>query len=142
MLMRFSETTTWDNAIRIPLGSEAEQLRKLNVPYADELMAGISQNLYDFLLSVKYIHRFGRDEVRRTCESRATFAPCSIADTDTTYVYKNSGRSESDIVTISLQNSKPFEIPLGFSTLSKAYFLPLITPILGAIMRTLAQILK
>ena len=41
---------------------------QLKVPYAEEIMAGISQQIYMFNLSAKYIHRFGRDEIRRACK--------------------------------------------------------------------------
>ena len=89
--------------------------RKLKVPYADELMIGIAQKIYAFELSAKYIHRFGRDEVRIGCYNKTTGAlggGClrqKYSAQTGEYRYNNDGKSESDIVVLSIQNTAPLQ---------------------------------
>ncbi|MWV62784.1 hypothetical protein DCO58_02340 [Helicobacter saguini] len=73
---------------------------KLNVPYDDELMAGITQNLFMFSMSLKYIHRAGKDGIMR--ENRGT---TQSAD----YWWTNNGESNSDIVSLSITNDRVIE---------------------------------
>lgn len=74
---------------------------KLKVPYDDELMGGITQQLDIFEVWIKYIHRFGRDEIMRQDTGNVQ----SRAD----YYWNNNGSSESDIVAFIIQNVKPIQ---------------------------------
>ena len=74
---------------------------KLKVPYDDELMGGITQQLDIFEMGIKYIHRFGRDEIMRQDTGNVQ----SRAD----YYWNNNGSSESDIVAFIIQNVKPIQ---------------------------------
>lgn len=82
-------------------GSASYDFRGLNVPYADEVMVGFTQNLGSFSLVWKYIYRGGRDEVMRESVKSGT----SVVTT-----WSNKGKSESHIITLSLQNSAPLEL--------------------------------
>ena len=90
--------------------------QKIKVPYSDELMAGISQEVYMFALNLKYIVRKGRDEVRRMCADAngnllASSSQCN-AETKYTarYIYTNEGRSDSDILSIMFGNEAPIKL--------------------------------
>ncbi|RDU52122.1 Plug domain-containing protein, partial [Helicobacter sp. MIT 01-3238] len=72
---------------------------KLRVPYDDELMGGITQQLGIFELSAKYIMRFGRDEVMRQDTGNA--------QTRSDSYWNNNGSSQSDIIAVILQNTQP-----------------------------------
>ena len=70
---------------------------KLNVPYDDELMAGITQNLWYFTTTLKYIHREGNDEIMRQEQAGITH-------------WTNNGNSQSNIVSLMIQNYQPLEL--------------------------------
>ena len=74
---------------------------KLKVPYDDEIMGGIKQELGIFEVSIKYIRRFGRDEIMRQDTGNVQ----SRAD----YYWNNNGSSQSHIVAFSIQNMKPIQ---------------------------------
>ncbi|MGX3046163.1 TonB-dependent receptor, partial [Helicobacter sp. T3_23-1056] len=91
--------------------------KKLRVPYTDELMGGITQKIYAFILSAKYIYRAGKDEIRRMCQapdgSLSTMSCTSdlympefgINARDSRFVYTNLGQSSSDVVSLSITNN-------------------------------------
>ena len=105
---------SWEN-VSPTQDRNTTNFQKIKVPYADELMAGIMQRIFLFNLGAKYIHRFGRDEVRRACVSAngglQDEYDCMYWDntSDHTYYYTNTGRSETDVVTLSLQNNAPLD---------------------------------
>lgn len=74
---------------------------KLKVPYDDEIMGGIKQELGIFEVSVKYIRRFGRDEIMRQDTGNT--------QTRADYYWNNNGSSQSHIVAFSIQNMKPIQ---------------------------------
>ena len=80
-------------------GKSSYDFQRLNVPYSDELMGGIMQNLGLFNLSAKYIYRHGQDEAMRKSNPQKK-----------TITWSNDGESQSHIITLSLQNTKPLEI--------------------------------
>ncbi len=84
-------------------GGVETNFTRLKVPYDDELMFGISQQIALLELNTKYIHRFGRDQVMTKCNNFDNKNDCKG------YIYSNDGMSDSDIVTISLSNNKPIE---------------------------------
>lgn len=110
-LNRKDHLQSWENASATQNKNDTN-FSQLKVPYADELMAGISQQIYMFNLSAKYIHRFGRDEIRRACkdpQGNISTRNCSSnanITKDLRYVYTNDGRSDTDVVSISLQNNR------------------------------------
>lgn len=71
------------------------------MPYDDELMGGISQNLGIFSVGFKYIHREGKNQITTS----------SLASTSeywgSTYMWGNDGQSKSDIISFILQNTTP-----------------------------------
>lgn len=82
-------------------GQVSYAFHKLNVPYSDELMGGIMQNLGLFSLSAKYIYRHGQDEVMKK----------SIKQNKSSITtWTNDGESQSHIITLSLQSTEPLEI--------------------------------
>ncbi|MGX3045585.1 TonB-dependent receptor [Helicobacter sp. T3_23-1056] len=99
----FVESTTTNNS--------TYRFDKLKVPYDDELMGGISQNLKIFKLDFKYIHREGRDEIMRrrrsTSGSNANNLPALEGYRSDYYIWTNDGKSESNIFSLTIQNLKP-----------------------------------
>lgn len=98
-----SESVPYENArYQVYNGGIAlTDLINLKTPYDDELMAGIKQNISAFELGVKYIHRFGRDQVMRKCQdSSSTSSSCRR-------VWSNDGKSDSDIISLSVNNIEP-----------------------------------
>ena len=79
------------------------KIRDLEVPYDDELMGAITQNLGSFSATLKYIHRWGKNQITTS----------SLASTSeywgSTYMWGNDGQSKSDIVSFILQNSIPLD---------------------------------
>lgn len=67
---------------------------KLDIPYSDEFMVGLSQDISTINFNAKYIKRQGKDEITQ----RGTY---------NNYYYSNDGRSESDIITLSVENIVP-----------------------------------
>lgn len=67
---------------------------KLDIPYSDEFMVGLSQDISTINFNAKYIKREGKDEITQ----RGTY---------NNYYYSNDGRSTSDIVSISVENIVP-----------------------------------
>lgn len=84
-------------------GTNDFDFRQLKVPYDDELMFGIMQEIGLFNVSSKYIHRFGRDQVRRMCAEYDTSGNCVGI-----YTYNNSDKSDTDVITLSIGNNTPF----------------------------------
>ncbi len=78
-------------------GQSNYDFQRLNVPYSDELVGGIMQNFGLFNLSAKYIYRYGQDEVMQKTSNKIT-------------TWSNDGESQSHIITLSLQNTKPLEL--------------------------------
>ncbi|RDU61146.1 TonB-dependent receptor [Helicobacter marmotae] len=114
-VQRTDPQTSWDNATKTQNKNDTD-FAKLKVPYADELVIGISQQIYMFQAGAKYIHRFGRDEIRRACINPSTGDISSLnCSSNTTltqnlrYVYTNEGQSDGDIVSLSVQNHKLLE---------------------------------
>lgn len=107
----------FDENTLLATGSNTTNFKKINIPYDDELSAGITQEFDAFDLNTKYIHRFGREQIRRACildENGDCPATAS-------YTYDNEGKSEADIFIISLSNSVPFRLNFIDNFFSFAY---------------------
>ncbi|TQR33063.1 TonB-dependent receptor [Campylobacter sp. MIT 99-7217] len=78
--------------------------KRIKIPYDDELMFGVVQEVGLFNVSSKYIHRFGRDQVRRSClvPNARGGGNCDF------YTYDNTGKSDTDVITLSIANTTPF----------------------------------
>lgn len=88
----------------------AQKFNELNVPYDDELMLGISQNLWLFTATLKYIHRNGKDEIMRRARSASSGnAPLLPGYSNSYNFYTNDGSSKSDIITLTLNNTTPID---------------------------------
>ena len=84
------------------------KFNQLNVPYSDELMGGITQNLDMFSVGVKYIHRNGKDEIMRLRRSDLNLPTESGYQANYT-TWTNDGESESHIISLIVQNIKPIK---------------------------------
>lgn len=108
-LQRTTPTTSWDNATSTQNKNDTN-FKKIRVPYADEFMGGITQKIYMFVVSAKYIHRKGVDEIRKMCQaqdgsiSTMNCASNTAQTKDLHYVYTNEGQSESEIISLSISN--------------------------------------
>lgn len=80
-------------------GRSLNRFTELEIPYTDEGTLGVQQQLGPLALSLKWVRRDGRDEIRRQ----------RIANDDDpafasrVSVYTNDGRSRSDVYTLSLR---------------------------------------
>lgn len=70
---------------------------RLDIPYSDEVMVGISQDIGAVNFNAKYINRQGKDEIIQ----RGSF--------NKGYYYTNEGSSKSDIIAASIENTEPFK---------------------------------
>ncbi|MWV63087.1 TonB-dependent receptor plug domain-containing protein [Helicobacter saguini] len=102
-LIRNAETTSWQNAEIQTQTKITTDFKQLKVPYSDELMGGIMQRFYMFDISLKYIHRFGRDEVVGTCLERNANNTCLYRG------YDNHGKSDSGVLTLSISNAREID---------------------------------
>lgn len=107
----------FDTNTLIDTGLNTTNFKKIKIPYDDELSAGITQQLGLFDFNAKYIHRFGKDQVRRTCILDEN-GDCPML---AVYTYDNSGTSKADIFTISLTNAIPFRLNYINNYFSFAY---------------------
>ena len=106
----FSRTSPSADWVESPKNGSTSpyKFNKLNVPYSDEFMAGFTQNLNAISISVKYIHRFGKDEIMKVSR-RAINAPTSPTHSANYTTYTNDGKSESEIISIIVENAKAIE---------------------------------
>lgn len=102
---RNSHTANWMESPRT--GSTSPyKFNRLNVPFSDELMGAITQNLGIFSATIKYIHRKGKDEIMRVTRNTLNAPPQSGYTTNYT-MWSNDGSSESHIISLIVQNIKP-----------------------------------
>ncbi|OBV29247.1 hypothetical protein BKN38_04710 [Helicobacter sp. CLO-3] len=95
--------------------SNTTKFSQLKVPYTDELMVGFAQRFFSLDLGAKYIYREGKDDIRYV-RSDYVGLPSDPNYAQTYYTYTNEGKSWTDVITVSLQNSKPLQI-LGVQNL-------------------------
>lgn len=67
-LTRSSPSDSWKETPKYD-STSPYKFNKLNVPYSDELMGAIMQNLAIFSVGIKYIHRKGKDEIMRVSKN-------------------------------------------------------------------------
>lgn len=111
-ILAYTQTLTRANANSAWTISNANENNKqfkfneLEVPYSDEVMIGVSQDLGVLNLSAKYIKRQGRDEIMRR---QATQQAAANGYARTYSYYTNEGKSNSDIISVSLENTTPLQ---------------------------------
>lgn len=71
----------------------------LKTPYSDETVLGVSSHINNAVIALKWVNRDNKDQLRQT----------KMDLTDFSKTYDNSGRSESNIYTLSLSNLTPIE---------------------------------
>ncbi|WP_318837227.1 MULTISPECIES: secretin and TonB N-terminal domain-containing protein [unclassified Providencia] len=88
----------WDNK------KDYEGIDSLKTPYNDELTLALQQEVMSTTWRLQYVHREGYDEVRTR-----TKYDTRDADKRSIRMYDNGGRSSHDTVTLSVNNSQPWE---------------------------------
>ncbi|EFE53011.1 TonB-dependent receptor plug domain protein [Providencia rettgeri DSM 1131] len=88
----------WDNK------KDYEGIDSLKTPYNDELTLALQQEIMSTTWRLQYVHREGYDEVRTR-----TKYDTRDADKRSIRMYDNGGRSSHDTVTLSVNNSQPWE---------------------------------
>ncbi|EKT55389.1 secretin and TonB N-terminal domain-containing protein [Providencia burhodogranariea] len=88
----------WDNK------KDYEGLESLKTPYNDELTLALQQEILSTTWRLQYVHREGYDEVRTR-----TKYDTRDADKRSIRTFDNGGRSSHDTVTLSVNNSQPWE---------------------------------
>ena len=91
-----------------PAWTSSVKFSSLKIPYSDELMGGISNNLGKFSVSLKYIFRNGKDEIVRASAS-ALNLPAQEGYSTSYNVWSNEGKSQSHIISLIVQNHSPIE---------------------------------
>lgn len=85
------------------------KFQKLKVPYVDEFMIGAEQGIWGLAFGAKYIYRVGKDDIRYV-RSDYLGLPKDENYTSTYYTYTNEGKSWTNVITFSLENSYPLKI--------------------------------
>ncbi|TLD80992.1 TonB-dependent receptor [Helicobacter sp. MIT 05-5293] len=107
---RSSPTDNWVKGSPANNPTSSTLFSRLNVPYDDELMVGLSQNLGIFSAVLKYIHREGKDEIMPVGGRTAAGSTTPPSGYSTAYkVYTNDGSSRSNIVTLMISNAAPID---------------------------------
>ena len=83
------------------------KFNKLKVPYDDELMGAISQNLKLAQIAFKYIYRQGRDEIMRRSRTNSNGLPSLEGYSNNYTIWTNDGSSQSHIFSLIIKNIKP-----------------------------------
>ncbi len=81
-----------------------EGIDSLSTPYNDELTFAIQQDVLSTTWRLQYVHREGYDEVRNRNKNSVI-----NGQTRNIRVFDNGGRSSHDTVTLSMNNSQPWE---------------------------------
>ncbi|WP_258864413.1 Plug domain-containing protein [Helicobacter sp. MIT 01-3238] len=95
----FVESSTTNNS--------TYKFNKLKVPYDDELMGAISQNLSYAQIAFKYIYRQGRDEIMRRSRTNSNGLPSLEGYSNNYTIWTNDGSSQSHIFSLIIKNIKP-----------------------------------
>lgn len=82
----------------------------LKTPYSDENVFGITHQLNDWEIALKWVNRKSKNEITRNniTSQKVTPAGKEYQGTDY-YIYGNNGKSTSDIYTFTLRNTAPFK---------------------------------
>ncbi|WP_353143071.1 TonB-dependent receptor plug domain-containing protein [Acinetobacter pragensis] len=79
---------------------------QLDTPYADETMFAVNGAYANTLMGLKWVNRKNKDQLRRT----ESLIDPKIDSTRSTYTYDNTGRSKSDIFSLSIRNIEPLQL--------------------------------
>lgn len=78
---------------------------QLDTPYADETLLAVNGIYANALMGLKWVNRQNKDQLRRT---QSLIDP-TIDNTRSTYTYDNTGRSKSNIFSLSINNIQPLQ---------------------------------
>lgn len=98
--------STWTVGTR---AADNMKFNQLDIPYDDELMAGIEQQWRGFNYRLKYVHRQGRDQiiqVKGSSIGEPSTDPTNLSSSYTTYT--NGGKSETDVVSFTVTPLEEF----------------------------------
>lgn len=104
----YRRTTSGGNWVATSTQQNTTRFSTLDIPYDDELMAGIEQRWLDTDFKLKYVHRTGKDKIVRA-SSNVQDLPAENGYATTYYTYTNEGRSESDNVSLTITPLKDLE---------------------------------
>ncbi|WP_417580929.1 TonB-dependent receptor plug domain-containing protein [Nitrincola sp.] len=76
------------------------RLNELKLPYDDELMLGLDQQVAGYQLSLKYVHRDGKDQIVRARSGMLGLEPGSGDLLANYFTYNNQGSSTSETLTL------------------------------------------
>ncbi|MCD5977844.1 TonB-dependent receptor plug domain-containing protein [Pseudomonas quasicaspiana] len=93
--------TTYGAAFTGTRQLNSNRFSTLNIPYDDELMAGVEQRWFDTEFKLKYVHRLGKDKIVRASSSTQNL-PDADGYVNNYYTYTNQGRSESDNISLTI----------------------------------------
>ncbi|MDD9341091.1 MAG: TonB-dependent receptor plug domain-containing protein [Providencia heimbachae] len=93
------DNNNWDNQ------KDYEGIDSLKTPYNDELTLALQQEIMSTTWRLQYVHREGYDEVR----TRTKYDNPRDPNTRSIRSFDNGGRSSHDTVTLSVNNSQPWE---------------------------------
>ncbi|WP_312933109.1 TonB-dependent receptor [Stutzerimonas nitrititolerans] len=85
------------NWVERPQGSDT-QFAELDIPYDDELTFGVTQQVRDLELGLKWVRREGRDQVME------------VERADGSYAYTNDGKSNTEVLTLTLTPLRSFDL--------------------------------
>lgn len=94
------------------------RFEELDVPYSDELNLGFNQAWGNYDFNAKYVRRDNRDEVMRV---RVPSGDSSGYYSANVYEYRNVGRAQSDIYTLSVGTRRPWQWGLGATSAQLAF---------------------
>jgi hypothetical protein len=110
-LLQYSETDpnhsgTWKKTLGSDFANMLEN-SQLETPYSDEISLGLSGEVKNWAWALKWVNRDNQKLLRQS--EWETLPKPEGSGTYTTYTYDNSGVSESDIYTLSLENQRPIQ---------------------------------
>lgn len=106
--------SVYGNTWRYTRQLSENKFSKLDIPYDDELTAGVEQRWWDTDFKLKYVHRMGKDKIVRA-SSRVQQLSADPAYTTSYYTYTNEGSSTSDNVSLEITPIRELKL-LGTST--------------------------
>ena len=93
-------------------GVSGSVFRELKLPYNDEFVFAVTQHFDPIKGTLKYIRRNGRDEIVRSYHKNMTnpaTLPAGNYSSTQAWDYQNVGKSKTDVISLSIENSKPLK---------------------------------
>ena len=116
---RTSATGNWTMTRSEPNSSK---FSALNIPYDDELAVGVEQNWLNTDFRLNYVRRFGRDQVVRSLADTLNLEQGdNITYATNYYSYNNSGRSDSDNISLTITPQNEFMFASSRTSVQAAF---------------------